>query len=79
MARKRQLVDANEVLASLENGDVSSLLIDDLNKKYGHVAYSLGEEITPTDLSGLVSTGCTVLDSIISNDLSLNLILKINH
>lgn len=77
MGRKRLIADANEVLASLnDNNQLSNLLIDDLNKKYGQVAYSLGEQETPTDISEFVSTGCTVLDSIISNDMSLKLDLK---
>ena len=73
MARKKIIADANDLMASLDNSAISSVLIDDLNKKYGQVAYALGEEQTPTDLSELVSTGCTVLDSIISNDLHMKL------
>jgi len=69
MARKKIMADANDLLASLDNNAISSALIEDLNKKYGQIAYALGEEATPTDLDELVSTGCTVLDSIISNDL----------
>lgn len=68
MGRKK-IIGADEALAELGGGgDLSSLLIDDLNQNYGKIAYSLGEEETPTDITGFVSTGCTVLDTIISNN-----------
>ncbi len=73
MAKRKIIADANEIMASLDSNAISSVLIDDLNKKYGQVAYSLGEEETPTDINELVSTGCTVLDTIISNDLPAKL------
>jgi recombination protein RecA len=74
MARKKLIADANEAILSLDStGIISGILSDDLNKRYGKIAYSLGEEATQTDINEFVSTGCTVLDSIISNDLSLKL------
>src|SRR3990167_697582 len=69
MGRKKLIVDANDLIASMDGSVISSALVEDLNKKYGQIAYSLGEEPTPTDINELVSTGCTVLDSIVSNDL----------
>jgi len=77
MGRKKLIADANELIESFDkNGSFSSVLIDDLNKNFGKVAYSLGEEDTPTDINELVSTGSTVLDSIISNDIPAKLGLK---
>jgi recombination protein RecA len=68
--RKKIIADANEQLASLQStGAMSSLLIEEINKSMGQIAYSLGEEEAPSDIKELVSTGSTVLDTIISNDL----------
>lgn len=62
MALKKQKdINAEEELASA--------IVDTLNKTFkdGQVAYTIGDEETPTDLTDFVSTGSSILDIAISN------------
>jgi recombination protein RecA len=49
--------------------ELASAIVDTLNKTFkdGQVAYVIGEEETPTDLTDFVSTGSSLLDLAISN------------
>jgi len=60
MAKKK-----DEILSD----DLASVLADSLNKKFKDykVAYMLGEEDSPTDLTEWISTGSSILDLAISN------------
>jgi recombination protein RecA len=78
MTRKRTITGVNEILASLNSSEaISDILISGLNKKFGEIAYSLDVDESPTDITDFVSTGCTILDTIISNDFPLK--LGLNH
>ena len=44
-------------------------MVDSLNKKLGDVAYILGKGTSPPEVKEWLSTGSTVLDTIISNDI----------
>lgn len=47
---------------------LNDILVDSLNKKLGDVAYILGKGTSPPEVKEWLSTGSTVLDTIISND-----------
>lgn len=66
MARKK--IKTNES-PSLEGDSIlTDILVDGLNKKLGDVAYILGKGDSPPEVKEWLSTGSTVLDTIISND-----------
>ena len=56
---------------SPQKGDsvLNDILVDSLNKKLGDVAYILGKGTSPPEVKEWLSTGSTVLDTIISNDI----------
>jgi hypothetical protein len=67
MAKKKtDIVDTGK---KVSNDDLASFLKDAINSssKEGTVAYFLGSEETPTDLTDFVSTGSDILDLAISN------------
>ena len=67
MARKKVL--SNENTAVEEDSSVlTDILVDSLNKKMGDVAYIMGKGESPAEVHEWLSTGSTVLDTIISND-----------
>ena len=67
MARKKVL--SNEDTAVEEDSSVlTDILVDSLNKKMGDVAYIMGKGESPAEVHEWLSTGSTVLDTIISND-----------
>jgi RecA/RadA recombinase len=49
--------------------ELASAIVDTLNKTFkdGQVAYVIGQEETPTDLTDFISTGSSLLDLAISN------------
>lgn len=55
-------------MAKTVNDDLAEVIANDVNKlfKGSKVAY-IGDEATPTDLEGFVSTGCALLDLAIAN------------
>jgi len=64
----KRVTSAEDALSNL--GDKSSLsdaLIKNMSKSIGDRAYLLGEQGTPTDITTLISTGSTILDTIITN------------
>ena len=65
MARKK--IKATE--SSVQKDSVlNEILVESLNKKLGDVAYILGKGDSPPEVKEWLSTGSTVLDTIISND-----------
>ena len=48
---------------------LANIIKGELNKQFKHqqVAYFLGEQETPTDIRGFVSTGSTILDLAVAN------------
>jgi len=65
MARKK--IKATE--SSIQKDSVlNEILVESLNKKLGDVAYILGKGDSPPEVKEWLSTGSTVLDTIISND-----------
>ena len=65
MARKK--IKAAE--SSIQKDSVlNEILVESLNKKLGDVAYILGKGDSPPEVKEWLSTGSTVLDTIISND-----------
>ena len=68
MARKK--VISNEGAAIEEDGSIlTDILVDTLYKKMGEVAYIMGKGESPAEVHEWLSTGSTVLDTIISNDI----------
>ena len=65
MARKKIVTDKSP---SNEGDSVlTDILVDSLNKQLGDVAFILGKNDTSSDVKEWISTGSTVLDTIISN------------
>ena len=65
MARKK--IKAAE--SSIQKDSVlNEILVESLNRKLGDVAYILGKGDSPPEVKEWLSTGSTVLDTIISND-----------
>ena len=65
MARKK--IKSSE--SSIQKDSVlNEILVESLNKKLGDVAYILGKGDSPPEVKEWLSTGSTVLDTIISND-----------
>ena len=68
--RKKNLVQtADEALSALDDkNSLDSVLINEINKSLGEVrAFALGEQEAPTDITTFVSTGSTILDTIMTN------------
>ena len=66
MARKKVATSENAVDA--DNSVLTDIIVDSLNKKIGDVAYIMGKGESPAEVKDWLSTGSTVLDTIISND-----------
>ena len=49
--------------------ELASAIVDAINKKFkdGQIAYLIGQEETPTDLTDFISTGSSILDAAIAN------------
>ncbi len=67
MARKK--VVSSEGAVENDNSVLTDILVDSLNKKLGDVAYIMGKGESPAEVNEWLSTGSTVLDTIISNDI----------
>ena len=66
MARKK--ISVNESSSVGDDSILNDILVDSLNKKLGDVAYVIGKGDSPPEVKEWLSTGSTVLDTIISND-----------
>ena len=66
MARKKVTTSENAV--DVDNSVLTDIIVDSLNKKIGDVAYIMGKGESPAEVKEWLSTGSTVLDTIISND-----------
>ena len=71
MVRKRVLSDTNGVVTK-DDSILNDILVDSLNKKLGDVAFILGKGDSPPETKEWLSTGSTILDTIISNDIDAN-------
>ena len=71
MARKRVLSKTNGV-DKKDDSILNDILVDSLNKKLGDVAFILGKGDSPPETKEWLSTGSTILDTIISNDADAN-------
>ena len=66
MARKKGATSENAV--NIDNSVLTDIIVESLNKKIGDVAYIMGKGESPAEVNDWLSTGSTVLDTIISND-----------
>jgi len=71
MARKKVLSNENGVVSN-DDSILNDILVDSLNKKLGDVAFILGKGDSPPETKEWLSTGSTILDTIISNDIDAN-------
>jgi len=71
MARKRVLSDTNGAVTK-DDSILNDILVESLNKKLGDVAFILGKGDSPPETKEWLSTGSTILDTIISNDADAN-------
>ena len=71
MARKRVLSKTNDAVTK-DDSILNDILVDSLNKKLGDVAFILGKGDSPPETKEWLSTGSTILDTIISNDVDAN-------
>ena len=62
MARKKVATGKDAVD---DNSVLTDILVDSLNKKLGDVAYIMGKGDSPAEVKEWLSTGSTVLDTII--------------
>jgi len=69
MARKKVVSSEGAVVAE-DNSVLTDILVDSLNKEIGEVAYIMGKGESPAEVREWLSTGSTVLDTIISNDIN---------
>ena len=69
MARKK-VVSSKGTAVAEDNSVLTDILVDSLNKEIGEVAYIMGKGESPAEVREWLSTGSTVLDTIISNDLN---------
>ena len=69
MARKKVVSSEGAVVAE-DNSVLTDILVDSLNKEIGNVAYIMCKGESPAEVREWLSTGSTVLDTIISNDLN---------
>ena len=67
MARKRVLSNTNGAVTK-DDSILNDILVESLNKKLGDVAFILGKGDSPPETKEWLSTGSTILDTIISND-----------
>ena len=68
MPRKKVTTSGNAVDVDTDNSVLTDIIVDSLNKKIGDVAYIMGKGESPAEVKEWLSTGSTVLDTIISND-----------
>lgn len=67
-SKKKQPKDAAAGFKSDGGDDLSSDLIKAINKEFGlRVAYNLATDESPTHVKRWISTGCTLLDYVVSN------------
>ena len=71
MARKKVLSNTNAGVTK-DDSILNDILVDSLNKKLGDVAFILGKGDSPPETKEWLSTGSTILDTIISNDIDAN-------
>jgi len=71
MARKKVLSNTNAGVTK-DDSILNDILVDSLNKKLGDVAFILGKGDSPPETKEWLSTGSTILDTIISNDMDAN-------
>ena len=65
MARKKIVTDESSPVGG--DSVLTDILVDSLNKQLGDVAFILGKNDSNSDVKEWISTGSTVLDTIISN------------
>jgi len=68
MARKRVLTNTSTTITK-DDSILNDILVDSLNKKLGDVAFILGKGDSPPETKEWLSTGSTILDTIISNNI----------
>ena len=68
MARKRVLSDTKGAVTK-DDSILNDILVESLNKKLGDVAFILGKGDSPPETKEWLSTGSTILDTIISNNI----------
>jgi len=68
MARKKVLSNTKPGITK-DDSILNDILIESLNKKLGDVAFILGKGDSPPETKEWLSTGSTILDTIISNDI----------
>ena len=71
MARKRVLTNTSTTITK-DDSILNDILVDSLNKKLGDVAFILGKGDSPPETKEWLSTGSTILDTIISNSIDAN-------
>ena len=71
MARKKVLSNTNTGVTK-DDSILNDILVESLNKKLGDVAFILGKGDSPPETKEWLSTGSTILDTIISNDIDAN-------
>ena len=71
MARKKVLSNTNTGITK-DDSILNDILVDSLNKKLGDVAFILGKGDSPPETKEWLSTGSTILDTIISNNIDAN-------
>ena len=71
MARKRVLTNTSGTITK-DDSILNDILVDSLNKKLGDVAFILGKGDSPPETKEWLSTGSTILDTIISNNIDAN-------
>jgi recombination protein RecA len=71
MARKRVLSNTKGAVTK-DDSILNDILVDSLNKKLGDVAFILGKGDSPPETKEWLSTGSTILDTIISNNIDAN-------
>jgi len=71
MARKKVLSNTKPGITK-DDSILNDILVDSLNKKLGDVAFILGKGDSPPETKEWLSTGSTILDTIISNNIDAN-------
>jgi recombination protein RecA len=66
MAKKDKVIDASKAINKLKDA-VADNLIKDINKGLGNIAYSLGEHESPNNIKDFISSGSTLLDTLMTN------------
>lgn len=66
MAKRIKIEDGIASLNRLKDA-ISDNLIKDVNKDLGNIAYSLGETESPNNIKDFISSGSTLLDTIMTN------------